>query len=98
MMNDLITRNHTDIGFINADDREEYNEWLNQINFCPIVESPKVEAIENQLNATIERQVKIAAKRGISLDQYREELADRRDSLMEDILFARNIDKIRNAR
>jgi len=106
-MNDLITRSHVSDMFNDADDRQEYQEYLESLgtpidddcgDWIAAVSSPDVERIEDDINATIERQCNIAQLQGMTLDQYREDLADRRDILMDAILHARAMNRIANAK
>ncbi len=82
-LNDLTTRSHVADTLILADDIQEYHEYLDSLPMDDI------EEIENEIGDTIARQCRIAEQKGMTLDQYREDLADRRDMLLTDIQFAR---------
>lgn len=83
-MQNLIPRSHVDNLIIEADAWEEYR------SFC---ESPEklAERIEDEILEEIELQTALAERNNETLSQYRERLADRRDSLMLDLQFARNM-------
>lgn len=106
--NDLVTRAHVGDMFNDADDRGEYYDWLASLEdddtlerdaeIHEINQMPSVVQIEQQINATIERQAAIAKRKGVSIDIYREDLADRRDILMDSLLHARAMKRIQDAK
>lgn len=106
--NDLVTRAHVGDMFNDADDRSEYYDWLASLEdddtperdaeIHEISQMPSVVQIEQQINATIERQAAIAKRKGVSIDIYREDLADRRDILMDNLLHARAMKRIQDAK
>lgn len=81
--NDLITRSHVADMLNHADDIAEYHEYLDGLPM------DDVERIENEIDETIARQCAIAESKGMTLDEYREDLADRRDMLLTELQFAR---------
>jgi len=87
IVNDNQTRLHSEALVADADAWEDFHrgDWIPEVEPCPI---------DDEIQADVDRRVALAEQYNMSLADYDEWLADRRDELLADLEFSRNSAKL----